>query len=1435
MAGPAVFNPGPKLKTYDFETGSTSQWGSVLVEQFGSQAIVTSPVKQGTYAWRSRQDPNNTAFHRAELQDSASPQAISLPNIPGERYYRTWFCVTSLGVITSGAKDFCISQFRMQFIPSAFSGGYSINPATRAVILQIRAGSHSGQTYAIDRNIVVGTVVMNKWHLLETYVRWSRSTDGITVCWFDGARTEYTGANVGDPEAGWENKGTVMFRIGIYAGPHSGTHEVVYDDAGIWDRNPDPTAPGPADPGTTPGTTAPTPNPVVPLNVTAEVTDVAAKASSTVSALAATAYPNLTDAAGAWTTTPASGWTAGFFPGLLWDLFERLGATSWRDAALAREAGIDAQKTVDSHDLGFMFQPFTRAFDLTGSTTARASALTAASTVSARWNAAVGAIRSWNPGTNGVNNFNTIIDSMMNMRLLFWAARNGATDAATLYSRALAHAKKVQANHVRPDGGTYHVVEYDATTGAVISRHTAQGYADTSTWARGHGWGLVGFVAAYEETRSANPTDAAGFLATAQQLATYITTHVPADNVPRWDFDAPATDTQKDTSAAVIMATGLFRLARIDPSGGWAATAKRIMEAVAANYKAPAGWASVLGHSVSNKPGGVGIDVGATYTETFWLRGLVEYEAASTATPAAPTGVQVLVEVAATGKPRVTVSANPVAGLIAGDGYQVYRDGVLIAGGTAPLPSPSYVDQDATLDWAQTHEYRMGAGQANRFGPWSDPVTVTLTQPADATAPTAPGKPTATAVTATTVALSWPASAEPDLAHYLLERAVGTGAFSTLATVDATSYLDAGLTSGTAYTYRLRAVDNAGNLSTPGQSLTVTPAATPAVPTGLAASSPQPRRVALTWTAVAGAQGYRVKRDGAVIAEGVPTNSFTDLNLTPGEYVYTVAAGVAPNVSADAAPVAGVAYGIRTVPPTLQLPDSRVGVVQAASLFLTGRGGFSITDDAAWLSVAPTSGALSDAPVEVVLTSTPTAEGAPNTAAVTLTETAPAGGVPVNTVAPSITGTAQSGQTLTGVDGTWSGSPTSYARKWYRNSGAGGTWVQVATTTTYALTAADVDFAIRFGVVATNASGASPEAFSAQTAAVAAAPTAPVNTGLPTVSGTTQSGQTLTGSVGSWTQSPAGYAWKWQRETAAGSGTFTDIAGATGSGTSPTFVLTGSEVGLKVRLSVTATNAQGSTTALSNPTATVTSGAPTLVLARYALALDGADDKVVLSNGGGAGGEPLAWGALAWLTVLPARAQQSYTIIGFPTTGSTPGRSLGVDRVNDRAGWGDNAIGTRGPAGFPADKWVFLVATRNNDAAGEIRGMFCDMATGVWSALYDNTSPGAFSVTSAGSLIIGGISPTNTTLCWSGRFLAAFKAHAFYTQAQMQALVSSQSGQFYVDPAALLAAPSVENVWSTGTDPAAALQDLKGTAHQSSRVGTTVYDAGSATLPLKVS
>jgi hypothetical protein len=194
---------------------------------------------------------------------------------------------------------------------------------------------------------------------------------------------------------------------------------------------------------------------------------------------------------------------------------------------------------------------------------------------------------------------------------------------------------------------------------------------------------------------------------------------------------------------------------------------------------------------------------------------------------------------------------------------------------------------------------------------------------------------------------------------------------------------------------------------------------------------------------------------------------------------------------------------------------------------------------------------------------------------------------PSNTAAPTISGTAQDGQTLTADSGTWSGTaPISYVYQWRRCDGSGSVCNDItgATAQTYTLVSGDVGVTIRALVTASNAGGSS-SASSAQTAVVQAAP--PQNTAAPTIAGPPVEGQTLTADAGTWSGTPPiSYAYQWRRCNSSGNAC-NDITGAT----AQTHTLVSADVGATMRVLVTASNNAGSSSASSAQTAVVTDAA----------------------------------------------------------------------------------------------------------------------------------------------------------------------------------------------------------------------------------------------------
>ena len=190
--------------------------------------------------------------------------------------------------------------------------------------------------------------------------------------------------------------------------------------------------------------------------------------------------------------------------------------------------------------------------------------------------------------------------------------------------------------------------------------------------------------------------------------------------------------------------------------------------------------------------------------------------------------------------------------------------------------------------------------------------------------------------------------------------------------------------------------------------------------------------------------------------------------------------------------------------------------------------------------------------------------GGSGSAASTQTATVSVPPPPSNTGLPVVSGTAQQGSTLSTSNGSWTGSPTSYAYQWQRCSSSCSS-ISGATSSSYTLQATDVGDTIDVIVTATNTGGSTP-ATSAKTATVSL-PTPPSNTGVPVVSGTAQQGSTLSTSNGSWTGSPTSYAYQWQDCNSAGA-SCANISGAVSS----SYVLASRDVGSTVRAVVDACN-----------------------------------------------------------------------------------------------------------------------------------------------------------------------------------------------------------------------------------------------------------------------
>ncbi len=205
--------------------------------------------------------------------------------------------------------------------------------------------------------------------------------------------------------------------------------------------------------------------------------------------------------------------------------------------------------------------------------------------------------------------------------------------------------------------------------------------------------------------------------------------------------------------------------------------------------------------------------------------------------------------------------------------------------------------------------------------------------------------------------------------------------------------------------------------------------------------------------------------------------------------------------------------------------------------------------------------------VKITVTATNSAGSSPPATSVQLAFIQP--GKPTNVQPPKIEGTTQSGQTLTASNGEWTESPTSFTYQWLRCNSSGESCAAIsgAKEKTYSGGSADVGSTLKVSVTAKNTAGETA-ATSAASAVISASK--PVNKELPTISGTAQTGQTLTASNGEWTESPTKFAYQWQRCNESG----TNCAAISGA-TEHTYLVTEADVGSTLKIAVSATNATG--------------------------------------------------------------------------------------------------------------------------------------------------------------------------------------------------------------------------------------------------------------------
>ncbi len=324
---------------------------------------------------------------------------------------------------------------------------------------------------------------------------------------------------------------------------------------------------------------------------------------------------------------PVDDWVSGFFAGTLWYMYELTGDEYWADHARRHTEILDEVQYLKwHHDVGFMINDsYGNGLRLKNIPGYEEVCVNTAKSLSTRFRPGAGIIQSWNvdAGWQSQRGWTcpVIIDNMMNLELLYKATQ--FTGDSTYAKIATSHADKTLQNHFRPDWSCYHVVDYDPQTGEVLGKCTAQGYSDSSAWARGQAWALYGFTSAYRYTGDKR------YLDVAENVAGFLfnNPNMPDDLVPYWDFNAPGIpDEPRDVSSAAIIASGLYELYHYTNKQEYKEKADKIIESLSTPaYRAEPGTNGgfILMHSVGSIPHGSGIDVPLNYADYYFLESLI--------------------------------------------------------------------------------------------------------------------------------------------------------------------------------------------------------------------------------------------------------------------------------------------------------------------------------------------------------------------------------------------------------------------------------------------------------------------------------------------------------------------------------------------------------------------------------------------------------------------------------------------------------------------------------------------------------------------------------------------------------------------------------------------------------------------------------------------
>lgn len=324
------------------------------------------------------------------------------------------------------------------------------------------------------------------------------------------------------------------------------------------------------------------------------------------------------------------GWTTNFWTGQLWLAYEMTGKEQYRQCA---EAHMESFKNravnkigMGDHDIGFSFTLSTVAgYKVTGDKKLRDISLLAAEQLLSRFRTKGGFIQLWGDENSPPEAYRLIVDCLMNIHLLYWAAEE--TGEQRFFHAAKTHFYTTLTYAIRSDGSAYQNVYFNPENGEVIGKGTKQGISNDACWSRGQAWVLYGLPLSYAHLHDSK------IIEIYEKSVNYFFQNCPDDFIPFWDLIFTEKDAQpRDSSAAAIAVCGLLEAVKNMPEGDkrsvlWKGAADCMMESLLDSYTScdRPETEGLLLHGCYHVRENLGVDECMSWGDYFFMEALMRY------------------------------------------------------------------------------------------------------------------------------------------------------------------------------------------------------------------------------------------------------------------------------------------------------------------------------------------------------------------------------------------------------------------------------------------------------------------------------------------------------------------------------------------------------------------------------------------------------------------------------------------------------------------------------------------------------------------------------------------------------------------------------------------------------------------------------------------